>query len=84
MSKTLPERLVELREANVQNDAARVQAIAHQLKGAAGNTSLIAISETAAKLENFAINQSDLIPSALSELETRIEATLRQLEGFLR
>lgn len=84
MRQTLPERLVELREASVQNDVARVQTIAHQLKGAAGDTSLIAICETAGKLESCASNQGDLIPITISELETRIEGTLRELEEFLR
>ena len=84
MRQTLPDRVVELREAISHNDATRVQAIAHQLKGAAGDTSLLAIRETAEKLENYALSDSGSIPLALSELEQRVEGTLRALEDFLR
>lgn len=83
MQETLPERLVELREANLLNDVARVRSIAHQLKGAAGDTSLVAIHESAEKLENYACSQIELIPSTLFELESRIEGTLRELEAYL-
>lgn len=84
MRETLPERVVELREAISQNDSARVRAIAHQLKGAAGDTSLLAVREAAEKLEDFASGESAQVPMALSELEQRVEGTLQELENFLR
>ncbi len=84
MKDTLPERIVELRQANLKNDVPRVRSIAHQLKGAASDTSLLAICDSAEKLENYAnANQQELIPKTLTELEERIEATLRELGELL-
>ncbi len=84
MRETMPERLVELQYASTQNDLTRVRSIAHQLKGAAGDTSLVAVCESAAKLEHCVNeNQVELIPMTLFELESRIQGTLRKLQKYL-
>ena len=84
MRDTLPTRLAELEKANRTNNVSRIRSIAHQLKGAAGDTALQAIYETVSQLEQHALNSElSLIPTALGELEARIDKTLHYLQDAL-
>ena len=77
MRQAMPTRMAELQEAAASGDLARTKTIAHQLHGAAGESSFGAVAEAAAALELAAANsETSKIPNALQTLESRIENTL--------
>ena len=85
MHDTMPERLVELRRAIDSHDLSSIGLVAHKLKGAAGDASLLAVQESASCLEQHASqNQADQIPGTLVELESRIAATICEIEELLQ
>ena len=84
MHDTMPNRLVEIRRAIDNHDLSSVELVAHKLKGAAGDASLLAGRESASCLEQHACkNQADQIPDTLVELEARIVATICEIEKLL-
>lgn len=84
MRDTLPNRISDLREAGQQNDWGRVRTIAHQLRGAAGDSALVAVHDAAGTLEQQAVEgDSAAIEDAFLELEIRIEKTLDLLDQTL-
>ena len=85
MHDTMPDRLVELRRAIDSHDLSSIGLVAHKLKGAAGDASLLAVQESASCLEQHASqNQADQIPGTLVELESRIAATICEIEELLQ
>ena len=84
MRDSLPSRLIDLADAKRHQDADRLRSIAHQLKGAAADTSLVAVQEAATELEKSVVsNDQAATSSALRELESRIEVTLSHLQELL-
>ena len=81
MRDSMPDRLAELQQAQELDDVAQIRAIAHQLKGAAGDTALLAIRDAASELEmrTDSNNRGETF-DALRILESRIEQTLSHLE----
>ena len=62
MHDTMPDRLVELRRAIDSHDLSSIGLVAHKLKGAAGDASLLAVQESASCLEQHACqNQACLL-----------------------
>ena len=85
MHNTMPDRLIEIRRAIDSQDLPSIGLVAHKLKGAAGDASLLAVRESASCLEQYANqNQADLIPGTLVELEERIAATICEIEKLLQ
>ena len=81
MRDSMPERLAELQQAQELDDVAQIRAIAHQLKGAAGDTALLAVRDAASELElHTDDNNRGETFDALRILESRIEQTLSHLE----
>ena len=67
--------LKELEAALHEQDAARLTAIAHRLKGAAGNVSAEAVRETAAQLEELGrVGDLTLAAEAFVRLRAKAEA----------
>ncbi len=85
MKDTLPQRMRDLETACSSQDLERIRSISHQLKGAASDTALKAISQTSATLESQAI-AGDLEGSVASmqTLKTRVEKTLDALQLILQ
>lgn len=84
MHNALPTRLTELREADTNRDMERVRLVSHQLKGAAGDTSLLAVQKTASDLEELARgNRSELVPSTISKLADEIDLTIEEISNLL-
>ena len=85
MRETLPDRMLELEGALCAGDFERIKYTAHQLKGAAADCSLNAISKTASELEFHAdLSDSREVASSLTALRQRVDRTLDLLEEFLR
>jgi ammonium transporter, Amt family len=85
MKDTLPQRLQDLETAHLSRDFARMRSISHQLKGAACDTALKAITETSAVLETQAV-ACDLEGSteSMQTLKIRVEQTLEMLDFMLK
>ena len=84
MHDTMPDRLAELRRAIDNCDLTSVGLVAHKLKGAAGDASLLAVQESASCLEQYAYqDHAERIPDMLVELESRIAATICEIEKLL-
>lgn len=81
MKDSLPIRLNELDTAQSDGDLPRVKSVAHQLKGAAGDTALKAVYAKAATLEERAAERDEEgCRRTLSILRSDIELTLDLLE----
>lgn len=77
MRDSLPGRMKDLRAATNSGDWADVRAVAHQLKGAAGDCSMTAIFETAAQLEKQALNRDrEGVDQSMTDLQNRVDRTL--------
>ncbi len=84
MRDCMPDRLVELKAAQQQDDLARIRSIAHQLKGAAGDTSLVAVEQAAGQLEHYAEQRDQkAAANAIADLEARINNTMLYLQKLL-
>ena len=84
MRDSLPERRRELETAHCDGDLARVRAVAHKLKGAAGDSSLVAVYECAAALERSALDRNtEAVSPSLETLRVRIDQTFDYLNSLL-
>lgn len=84
MRDTLPGRIAELEHAFLANDLSEVRSIAHQLKGAAGDSSLTAIRQAASVLETQVIEKRvEVMDQSLEDLKIRVAKTLELLESVL-
>ena len=73
-----PDRMTALEESLAQGDLARVQSLAHQLKGAGGGYGFDAITEVAAALEQALKDGADA--GVLEERASSLCETLRAVE----
>ena len=85
MHETLPGQVEALQVASTHKDFQQVAAIAHQIKGAAGDSCLVAVYETAAKLEQFATDEdASNVPLTVAALSRRSLATIELIETLIR
>ena len=85
MHETLPGQVEALQVASTHKDFQQVAAIAHQIKGAAGDSCLVAVYETAAKLEQFATEEdASNVPLTVAALSRRSLATIELIETLIR
>ena len=84
MHETLPNQIRQIELATSAADLDGVAGIAHQLKGAAGDSCLNAVYESAGRLELLARNgKSKLAAVSFDELRTRSEATIKLIESLI-
>ncbi|MEM7557864.1 MAG: response regulator, partial [Planctomycetota bacterium] len=84
MHSTLPTTVDELVHATQNLDTKAAESIAHRLKGAAGDSSLIALSRAASDIETAARSaQAEEMQRCLQVLEERAQCTLDHLEQLL-
>ena len=84
MHETLPGQVEKLRAASSRQDFQQVAAIAHQIKGAAGDSCLTAVFETAAKLEHLATeNDASNVPLTVAKLSRRSLETIQTIETLI-
>ncbi|MEM7784361.1 MAG: ammonium transporter [Planctomycetota bacterium] len=81
MVDSLPRQIELIENAAKQNDLKQVANIAHQMKGAAGDSCLTLVYQTATALENNAKNQSEAgVRKDIEQLKSRIDETLEAIE----
>lgn len=84
MRDSLPQQMALLEEAVAVRDFDKVRTLAHQVKGAAGDSCLTSVFKTAERLEHSAYRQElSAIPFALQQLRTQSERTLTQINDLL-
>lgn len=85
MLDTLPDRMKALEAAKYSADLERIRSLAHQLKGAAGDTALHAIFEKAAEVEELAsARKEDDVGQSLDDLRICTDQTIGLLESLLK
>ena len=85
MRESLPEQLSNLGTALEQEDLQEAWGIAHQLKGAAGDSCLVAIFDTAAKLEQEAkLGKAEQVLELNAVLHSRVEQTLSAISALIQ
>ena len=85
MRDSLPQRLNDLKQANEARDWGTVRSIAHQLKGAAGDSALGSISKTASEVETNAASRCESLADGLIQnLSNRIDQTIWLLNQLLK
>ncbi len=85
MEQTLPGQIEDLATAQSNDDFEELAGIAHQVKGAAGDSCLTAVYQTAQTLEAAARDrQTTVIPGAVEELRVRGIATVELIQSLLK
>lgn len=85
MLDTLPDRMKALEAASYSADLERIRSLAHQLKGAAGDTALHAIFEKAAEVEELASAKKEAdVGQSLQDLRICTDQTIGLLESLLK
>lgn len=79
----VPGMLEHLSSALIKGDAASAREVAHSLKGAAGNLSMIDVAEAAAKVEDAAKREDfSSMSGLLDALEKTMRDYVRVIEGL--
>ena len=84
MLDSLPKQIQTIDEAARRNDTPSIASVAHQLKGAAGDSCLTAVYQTASELERLATTSDDAgMAMSIKKLKKRIELTIGRIEHML-
>jgi len=84
MHDTLPCQIEKLQAASTDRDFQQVAAIAHQIKGAAGDSCLTAVYQSAAKLEQLASEEDESnVPLTVAALSRRSLETIQLIETLI-
>ena len=84
MHETLPGQVEKLRDASTRQDFQQVASIAHQIKGAAGDSCLPAVYQTAIELEQVASKEdADRVPLTVAALSRRSLETIEMIEQLI-
>ena len=84
MHETLPKQIEKLQSASTKEDFQQVASIAHQIKGAAGDSCLAAVYQTATELEQVASNQdASKVPLTVATLSRRSLETIQLIENLI-
>jgi Amt family ammonium transporter len=84
MKSSLPNQIREIEKASSISDFQQVAGIAHQLKGAAGDSCMVAVFESAGKLEHHAKNNEQAqVLETFEQLRFRVEATVEKIGRLL-
>ena len=85
MHETLPGQIEKLQAASTRQDLQQVASIAHQIKGAAGDSCLNAVYEAAAKLEKLATeHDASSVPLKVAALSRRSLETIQLIETLIQ
>ncbi len=85
MHETLPGQIEKLQAASTRQDLQQVASIAHQIKGAAGDSCLNAVYEAAAKLEALATERdASSVPLKVAALSRRSLETIQLIETLIQ
>jgi len=85
MHETLPGQIEKLQAASTRQDLQQVASIAHQIKGAAGDSCLNAVYEAAAKLEALATERdASNVPLKVAALSRRSLETIQLIETLIQ
>ena len=84
MNTSLPDQLRQLEAAQAQGDMSQVAQIAHQVKGAAGDSCLTSVQQTAGAVETLArTDKVELLPHSFQQLREKTELTLESIQTLL-
>ena len=84
MNQTLPGQIKELESANARKDFGRMAQLAHQVKGAASDSCLVSVFESAASVEDLARSKdSEQLQDSFEMLRDKVYATLDSLQSLL-
>jgi Amt family ammonium transporter len=84
MHETLPVQVEKLRDASTRRDFQQVASIAHQIKGAAGDSCLPAIYQSATELEQVASEaDASRVPLTVAALSRRSLETIAMIENLI-
>ena len=84
MHETLPAQVEKLQAASTRQDFQQVASLAHQIKGAAGDSCLTAVYETAARLEELAAAEdAGNVPMTVATLSRRSLETIQLIETLI-
>jgi len=84
MNTSLPDQLRELEAAQARGDMSHVAQIAHQVKGAAGDSCLASVQATAGAVEMLAkTNKVQLLEQSFQQLREKTAMTLESIQTLL-
>ena len=84
MHETLPAQVEKLQAASTRQDFQQVASLAHQIKGAAGDSCLTAVYETASRLEELATAEdAGNVPMTVATLSRRSLETIQLIETLI-
>ena len=84
MLDSLPRQIKTIDEAARRKDMPSIASVAHQLKGAAGDSCLTAVYQSASELERLATTSDDVgMAMSIKKLKQRIELTIGRIEHML-
>jgi Amt family ammonium transporter len=84
MRDSLPQQLSSLDDATCSYDFVKVASIAHQIKGAAGDSCLTAVYQSASDLEQHALQgRTDSTVATLGALRARVDDTIGVINQLL-
>ena len=84
MRETLPGQIEKLQAASTKRDFQQIANIAHQIKGAAGDSCLTAVHQTATELEQVAVAEDDSkVPLTVATLSRRSLETIELIEDLI-
>ena len=84
MHETLPAQIEKLQAASTNRDFQQVASIAHQIKGAAGDSCLTAVYQSATELEQVAVAEDgSRVPLTVAALSRRSLETIQLIEDLI-
>ena len=84
LMKQAKEMQAKMEAAQAQGDMSQVAQIAHQVKGAAGDSCLTSVQQTAGAVETLArTDKVELLPHSFQQLREKTELTLESIQTLL-